>query len=56
MRDGENWRIKDDVKRMVVPVFAHRVVLGARVGVGRQAAGAAENILEEILTSVEVPL
>ena len=54
--EGRDYVTPDDVKRMVVPVFAHRVVLGARVGVGRQAAGAAENILEEILTSVEVPL
>jgi hypothetical protein len=37
-------------------VFAHRVVLGARAGVGHRAANAAEKILEEILTLVDVPL
>ncbi len=54
--EGRDYVTPDDVKRMVVPVFAHRVVIGARAGVGRQSSGAAEKILDEILTSVEVPL
>jgi len=40
----------------VVPVFAHRVVINARTGVGQRAATDAEKILEEILTLVDVPL
>jgi len=54
--EGRDYVTPDDVKRMVVPVFAHRVVIGARAGLGRQSSGAAEKILDEILTSVEVPL
>lgn len=54
--EGRDYVIPDDVKRMVVPVFAHRVVLSARTGVGQRAANAAENVLEEILTLVDVPL
>ena len=54
--EGRDYVIPDDVKRMVVPVFAHRVVLSARAGVGQRAANAAEKVLEEILTLVDVPL
>jgi MoxR-like ATPase len=54
--EGREYVIPDDVKRMVVPVFAHRVVLSARTGVGQRTANAAEKILEEILTLVDVPL
>jgi MoxR-like ATPase len=54
--EGREYVVPDDVKRMVVPVFAHRVVLSARTGVGQRSTNAAEKILEEILTLVDVPL
>jgi len=54
--EGRDYVIPDDVKRMVVPVFAHRVMISARLAIGQRAANAAEKILEEILTLVEVPL
>ena len=41
---------------MVVPVFAHRVLLNTRATAGQRWAGAAEKVLEEILTLVDVPL
>ncbi len=54
--DGRDYVTPDDVKRMVVPVFAHRVLLSTRAAAGQRWAGAAEKILEEILTLVDVPL
>src|SRR5579862_3594692 len=54
--EGRDYVIPDDVKRIVVPVFAHRVVVSARTGIGQRSANAAEKILEEILTLVDVPL
>jgi MoxR-like ATPase len=54
--EGRDYVTPDDVKRMVVPVFAHRVLLSTRAGAGQRWAGAAEKILEEILTLVDVPL
>jgi len=54
--EGRDYVLPDDVKRMAVPVFAHRVVLSARAGLGQRTATAAEKILEEILTLVDVPL
>ena len=62
--EGRDYVTPDDVKRMVVPVFAHRVALNARslpggsLSSGSFSGGssAAEKILEEILTLVDVPL
>ena len=54
--DGRDYVTPDDVKRMVLPVFAHRVLVSPRAMVGRNAGAVAEGILEEILTLVEVPL
>jgi MoxR-like ATPase len=53
--EGRDFVTPDDVKRMVVPVFAHRVALNVRSISGNSAA-AAEKVLEEILTLVDVPL
>jgi len=53
--DGRTFVTPDDVKALVIPVFAHRVALSSRAGAQRSAL-AAERILEEILTLTEVPL
>ena len=54
--EGRDYATPDDVKRMAVPVFAHRVLLSTRAAAGQRWAGAAEKILEEILMLVDVPL
>jgi MoxR-like ATPase len=54
--EGRDYVIPDDVKRLVVPVFAHRVVVNTRVAIAQRSAEAAERILSEILTLVDVPL
>src|SRR5689334_5020965 len=54
--DGRDYVTPDDLKRMVVPVFAHRALLATRAAAGQRWAGAAEKVLEEILTLVDVPL
>ncbi len=54
--EGRDYVTPDDVKRMVVPVFAHRVLLSTRAAAAQRWVGAAEKILEEILTLVDVPL
>ncbi len=53
--EGRDFVTPDDVKRMVVPVFAHRVALNVR-SISGSSVAAAEKILEEILTLVDVPL
>ncbi|HSB16067.1 MAG TPA: MoxR family ATPase [Bryobacteraceae bacterium] len=54
--EGREYAIPDDVKRLAVPVFAHRVVINTRVALAQRTTDVAERILQEILTQVEVPL
>ncbi|HEU0122785.1 MAG TPA: MoxR family ATPase [Bryobacteraceae bacterium] len=54
--DGRAYVTPDDVKRLAVPVFAHRIALSTRIAVAQRTAAAAERIIEEILTLTEVPL
>jgi MoxR-like ATPase len=54
--DGRTYVTPDDVKRLAVPVFSHRVALSTRVAAAQRTAVAAERIVEEILTLTEVPL
>jgi MoxR-like ATPase len=54
--EGRDYVVPDDVKRLVVPVFAHRVVVNTRISIAQRSAEAAEKILGEILTLVDVPL
>ena len=54
--EGRDFAIPDDVKRLVLPVFAHRVMVNARMMPAQRPVEAAERVLNEILTLVDVPL
>ncbi|MBI4854316.1 MAG: MoxR family ATPase [Acidobacteria bacterium] len=54
--EKRDYCIPDDIKQLVVPVFAHRVVVNARYGSTKRQTEEAESVLHEILRSVEVPL
>jgi len=56
MLEGRDYVIPDDVKRLVIPVFAHRVAINARASLTQRSTELSERILQEILTLVEVPL
>jgi MoxR-like ATPase len=56
MVEGREYAVPDDVKRLAVPVFAHRVVVNTRLALTQRTADLSDRILEEILTLVEVPL
>jgi MoxR-like ATPase len=56
MIEGRQYVIPDDVKRLAVPVFAHRVVVQTRAALGQRTTDVAERILQEILTLVDVPI
>jgi MoxR-like ATPase len=56
MVEGRDFAIPDDVKRLVVPVFAHRVVINTRAALAQRSSDLSDRILQEILTQVEVPL
>jgi len=56
MLEGRDYALPDDVKRLAVPVFAHRVVMNTRSALAQRTSEVAERVLREILTQVEVPL
>jgi len=53
---GRDYAIPDDVKRLAVPIFAHRVVINTRTALVPRRADVSERIIEDILSQVEVPL
>ena len=54
--DGRDFCLPDDFKQLVLPVFAHRVVVNARYATTQKKTSQAENILAEIVESTPVPL
>ena len=56
MMEGRDYVIPDDVKRLAIPVFAHRVSINARASLAQRSTELSERVLQEILTLVEVPL
>ena len=53
---ARDYCIPDDIQHLIVPVFAHRVVVNARFVSTQRKSFQAESVLEEILAAVEVPL
>jgi len=54
--ESRDFAIPDDIKRLAVPIFAHRVVINTRTTLVPRRADTAERIIEDILSQVEVPL
>jgi MoxR-like ATPase len=54
--EGRDYCIPDDVKRLVLPALAHRVIVSAKYSSPHKRSEEAESILAEILRNVEVPL
>lgn len=54
--EGRDYVIPDDIKRLVTPVFAHRIVVNSRYSTGLRRSDEAEAALQEIIKTVNVPL
>jgi len=54
--DGRDYCIADDIKRLVLPVFAHRVIVNSRQASTKRQTTQAEQILQEILQKTTVPI
>ncbi len=54
--EGRDYCIADDVKRLVIPCFAHRVIISSRSAGLKNKTREAEQILQDILSSVSVPI
>ncbi|MBM3793288.1 MAG: MoxR family ATPase [Acidobacteria bacterium] len=54
--EGRDYALPEDVKRLAVPVFAHRVMVNTRMALAQRGTDPAIRLIEEILTLVDVPL
>src|SRR5215469_11821656 len=52
--ESRDFAIPDDVKRLAVPIFAHRVVINTRTTLVPRRADMGERIIKDILSQVEV--
>jgi len=54
--EGRDYCIPDDIKQLVLPVLAHRVIVSSKYSSPYRRSEEAEAILAEILRNIEVPL
>jgi MoxR-like ATPase len=54
--EGRDYCLPDDFKRLIIPVFAHRVVVSSRYVSTQKKSEQAEAILREILETTRVPI
>ncbi|HLM59247.1 MAG TPA: MoxR family ATPase [Pyrinomonadaceae bacterium] len=54
--EGRDYCIADDIKRLILPVFAHRIIVNSRQTGNKRQSTQAEQILREILLKVQVPI
>ena len=53
---GRDYCLPDDFKKLVIPVFAHRLVVNTRFATTQKKSAQAESILGEILEETRVPV
>jgi MoxR-like ATPase len=54
--EGRGYVIPDDVKRVAIPVCAHRVLVNSRATLSPRSTETAERVIRDILTQIDVPL
>ena len=56
LTEHRSFCVPDDIKRLVLPVFAHRLVISSRYASSLRRSEEAEAVLREIMKAVSVPL
>jgi MoxR-like ATPase len=56
LSEEREYCIPDDIKRLVVPVFAHRLTVSSRYSSAMRRSEEAEAVLQEIMKTISVPL
>src|SRR5437868_11061245 len=56
LTEQRSYCLPDDIKRLVVPVFAHRVAVSTRYSSAMRRSEEAEAVLREIMKTISVPL
>jgi MoxR-like ATPase len=54
--EGRDFCIADDIKRLVIPAFAHRIIVNSRSTNLKHKTREAEQILQDILQKMSVPI
>ena len=54
--EGRDYCLPDDFKNLILPVFAHRVVVSSRYTSTRKKSEQAESILTEIIDTTRIPI
>lgn len=54
--EGRDFCTPDDIKRLVIPCFAHRLIVNSRISSSKQKMREAEQILSDILQKIAVPV
>jgi MoxR-like ATPase len=56
LTEERSYCLPDDIKRLVVPVFAHRLTVSSRYSSAMRRSEEAEAVLQEIMKTISVPL
>src|SRR3982751_6168507 len=56
LSEDRTYCVPDDIKRLVLPIFAHRMVVSSRFSSSLRRSEEAEAVLREIMKTVSVPL
>ncbi|HEY0321968.1 MAG TPA: MoxR family ATPase [Pyrinomonadaceae bacterium] len=56
LTEERSYCVPDDIKRLVLPIFAHRLVVSSRFSSSLRRSEEAEAVLREIMKTVSVPL
>jgi len=56
LTEERSFCIPDDIKRLVLPIFAHRILVSSRFSSSLRRSEEAEAVLQEIMKTVSVPL
>jgi len=56
LTEERTYCLPDDIKRLVIPVFAHRLTVSSRYSSAMRRSEEAETVLHEILKTISVPL
>ncbi len=54
--EGRDFCLPDDIKRLVAPAFAHRIMVSSRYSSAIRRSHEAEKILQDILQKIKVPV
>ena len=54
--EGRDFCIADDIKKLVLPCFAHRIIVNSRHSNTKSKTAESEQVLHEILRKVKVPV